>query len=297
MRHLHVDTLLAACLLASSVTANEPKHMPRKLDGRLDKDYPSPRHHCKPFVEECVPKDSKRHAFLTTVRTSEYLPLLHELQCSLHKHEPTAHLIVAAVAGDLPAEAVHEIKRRAEYMELEDIGYKNDLQPRFGKNWIKLRAWGLEQYDALIMLDADAVVTGSLSHLFNLPTDFAITDYQGPHWKFNSGGFVFLRPCKAVLDHMLDLLDTDPELRFADSLAEQSFLNWYFKYTAVKLPMSYNANFEWLVKTGGKTAGGDEALFVHFADEKPFEVGKDSQEAKLLCTHRKASAGASKSGS
>ena len=71
MRHLHVDTLLAACLLASSVMAKEAKTMPKKLDGRLDIDYPSPRHHCKPFVEECGPKDSKRHAFLTTVRTSE----------------------------------------------------------------------------------------------------------------------------------------------------------------------------------------------------------------------------------
>ena len=124
MRQFHVDILLAACLLASSVTAKEVKYMPSKLDGRLDKDYPSPRHHCKPLVEECVPKDSKRHAFLTTVRTSEYLPLLHELQCSLHEHEPTAHLIVAAVAGDLPVEAINKIKKRAEYMEVEDIVYK-----------------------------------------------------------------------------------------------------------------------------------------------------------------------------
>ena len=185
-----MDAFLAACPLASSVTAKEVKHMPQKLDGRLDKDYPSPRHHCKPFVDECVPKDSKRPSFLTTVRTSEYLSLLHELQCSRHEHEhePTAHLIVAAVAGDLPIDAIEEIKGRAEYMELEDIVYKNDLQPRFGKNWVKSRAWGLEQYDALIMLDADAAVTGSLSHLFNLPTDFAITEFQGPNWKHNSGG-------------------------------------------------------------------------------------------------------------
>ena len=300
MRHLHVDTLLATCLLAFSGNEDrpdKPKTMPKKLDGRLDMDYPSPRHHCRPFIEEYVPKDSKRHAFLTTVRTSEYLPLLHELQCSLHKHEPTAHLIIAAVAGDLPAEAIDEIKSRAEYMEFEDLAYRNDLQSRFEKNWVKLRAWGLEQYEALIMLDVDAVVTGSLSHLFNLPTDFAITDYQGPNWKWNSGGFVFLRPCKAVLDHMLHLLDTDPELRFTSCLAEQLFLEWYFKFSAFKLPMSYNANFEWLMKTGEKTASGDEALFVHFADKKPFNVGEDSQEAKFLCTHRKANAGASKSGS
>ena len=297
MRQFHVNAFFAASLLASSVTAKEVKHMPNKIDGRLDKDYPSPRHHCKPFVDECVPKDSKRHAFLTTVRTSEYLPLLHELQCSLHEHEPTAHLIVAAVAGDLPVEAIDEIKSRAEYMEFEDVVYKNELHPRFGKNWVKLRAWGLEQYDSLIMLDADAVVTGSLSHLFNLPTDFAITEFQGPNWKHNSGGLVFLRPCNAVLEHMLHLLDTNPEMRFTEGLAEQSFLNWYFRYTAVKLPMSYNANFEWLLKTGEKTAGGDEPLFVHFVDEKPFKIGKDSPEAKFLCTHRKANAGASKSGS
>ena len=202
------------------------------------------------------------------------------------------------MAGDLPAEAINDIKSRAEYMEFEDMGYKTTLRPRFEKNWVKLRAWGLEQYDALIMMDVDAVVTGSLSHLFTLPTDFAITQWQGPDLWRNSGGFVFLRPCKAVLAHMLHLLDTDPGLRFTDTFAEQSFLEWYFKHTAHKLPMSSNANFEWLMKTGQKTAGGDEPLFVHFAEEievKPFNVSKDSQQAKFLCTRRKAIAGASKS--
>ena len=32
------------------------------------------------------------------------------------------------------------------------------LAPRFGLNWIKLRAWELDEWDALLILDADMTV-------------------------------------------------------------------------------------------------------------------------------------------
>ena len=61
----------------------------------------------------------------------------------------------------------------------------NEHNPRFGLNWAKLRAWQWEDWDALIMLDADMVVLGDLTHLFALPTDFAWAPLQGHsgwHW-------------------------------------------------------------------------------------------------------------------
>ena len=45
---------------------------------------------------------------------------------------------------------------------------------RYALNWVKLRAWELEDWDALLMLDADTSVVSDVRSLFALPTDFAV---------------------------------------------------------------------------------------------------------------------------
>ena len=44
---------------------------------------------------------------------------------------------------------------------------------RYTLNWLKLRAWELQEWDAIVLLDADVTVLGDLTHIFSLPTDFA----------------------------------------------------------------------------------------------------------------------------
>ena len=46
-------------------------------------------------------------------------------------------------------------------------------RPATGANWLKLRAFGLTQYDAVVLVDSNAYISGDISPLFNLPTDFA----------------------------------------------------------------------------------------------------------------------------
>ncbi len=46
-------------------------------------------------------------------------------------------------------------------------------RPAAAANWLKLRAFGLTQYDAVLLVDSNAYITGDISPLFNLPTDFA----------------------------------------------------------------------------------------------------------------------------
>jgi hypothetical protein len=170
----------------------------------------------------------------------------------------------------------------------------NDLQPRFSKNWVKLRAWQWEDYDALIMLDSDMVVLGDITHLFQLPTDFAWAPMQGHSgWTHNRGGFVMLRPCRQTFDSMMQLMLADEELLYKHGRAEQSFLSWFFRYTAFELSMKYNFNFDFLVN--GRTSGGEEPLIIHFADKKPFHAQPEDPEWPYLCwqaTHN-ASVGAS----
>lgn len=46
-------------------------------------------------------------------------------------------------------------------------------RPAAGANWLKLRAFGLTQYDAVLLVDSNAYISGDIAPLFNLPTDFA----------------------------------------------------------------------------------------------------------------------------
>ena len=51
-----------------------------------------------------------------------------------------------------PLPAAQEIKSKAEWRPVEDIKLANKLNPRFGLNWVKLRAWEQSDLDAIIMV-------------------------------------------------------------------------------------------------------------------------------------------------
>lgn len=249
--------------------------------GRYDPDTPAPR--CC-IGTDCLAIDGGRYAFVTSVRTPDYLVGLRELHCSLQRSNPNVSLIVMGVDGDLAEQHIKDIQQIAEYRLVSDIKQENQRNARFGLNWVKLRVWEWTEFDAVIMLDADTVVLGDLTHLFSLPTDFAWAPYQGHSgWKFNRGGFVFLRPCQALFDSMHALIQSDSNLRFVKGHAEQSFLGWYFRYTAWELPMSYNLNFRFLV--WGETPGGEAPRVMHFANKetKPFATRPGDAEWPYLC--------------
>ena len=88
--------------------------------------------------------------------------------------------------------------------QVEDIDIPN--WGRYHLNWVKLRVWEWEEYDALILLDLDAVVRGDLAHLFSLPTNFAWASQNGHSgFTYNRGGVIMMRPCR-VRPHALHVL-------------------------------------------------------------------------------------------
>jgi hypothetical protein len=132
--------------------------------------------------------------------------LLKELHCSLQEHHAHIPFIVIAVAGDLSPGDIEEIQTFAEYREVDDLFFPNYDSARYALNWMKLRVWGMDEYDGVLLIDSDITVHQDLTHLFDLPTDFAWAADQGANWTWNAGGFIFLRPCKPVLDHMVQLV-------------------------------------------------------------------------------------------
>ncbi len=165
-------------------------------------------------------------------------------------------LFMTACAVDCPSTCAAQAASLGELRMVDDIRVPNS-RGRYFLNWVKLRAWEWTEYDALLLLDADTLVRGDLTHLFALPAEFAWAGANGRGgYDWNRGGVLLLRPCAATFAAMMYVAHTHERLQFRDALAEQDFLAWFFRYTLLALPLRYNLNFRFLDAATGLGPGG-----------------------------------------
>ncbi|GAA3549781.1 glycosyltransferase [Microlunatus spumicola] len=185
----------------------------------------------------------------------------------------------------------------------------NYANARFAEVWTKLGVWRLTEFERLVVLDADMLVTRNMDELFDLALDddeiaachacrcnpnriasypdswtpggCAYTYLAGagpepevevPDPYFN-GGILVIRPDLAIFDALLGELAAVEDLsRYV--FAEQDFLNEHFRDRWVALPYVYNA-----LKTlpFQHPALWDPAAVknIHFIIDKPWESPLD----------------------
>jgi hypothetical protein len=257
--------------------------------GRHDEEFPSPR--CC-VDEECLKNDNGNYAVLTTLRTDTYLPLVQHLACSLKNSNPNQKLLVATVKGDLSDAVISTLSSisNIKIYYWDEFRVENKLRERFALNWVKLRAWQMTEYDAILMLDGDTLVEKNLDSLWKLPAHFAAAHDQDKSVdRYNSlgrmqGGVVLLRPCQKVAEHMMHLVKTNETLQFSATHAEQSFFDWYFRYDRWMLPSKYNAIAPLLQNKGEKTYAGTAPAIVHYARAKPFSLTPNENHEQIIAT-------------
>jgi glycogenin len=151
---------------------------------------------------------------------------------------------------------------------------KEQLFPRFDKVFTKLRAWELDGFDKVVLLDADMVVLQNLDDLFERPELAAAPDFLRPD-HFNSGTMV-LEPSRDKLARMLRQLAESPTYDGGD----QGFLNTFFGdwYTGPgdrRLPTWYNLpNFIYQFMQAHpslKAESAREAKIIHYLVQKPWQ--------------------------
>jgi len=270
-RTLYQDDIDNAAAAAAATVENESN-----LEDGNAKAYETTAMNNSNNIQQSAPKV----AVVTYLRDDNYLPLFQQLTCTLKASNPNIDLALMYVPGDLGDNVMNELKlHNTTLLPVPPVTeYTNYYEPRYARNWLKLRAWSLIQYDAVLLVDSDVAIVGDISPLFTLPTSFAAAPDQS-RWlnrfktrleKFN-GGVLLLRPCPAVEQHMLQILEAYPKLRFTFGTAEQDFLTWYFRYVSMTLPLEYNAQASQSL-IGNVTVGGMRPRIIHYTEHtKPWK--------------------------
>ncbi|RFA13901.1 glycosyl transferase [Subtercola boreus] len=180
---------------------------------------------------------------------------------------------------------------------------------RFAEVWTKLAVWGLTEFERVVFLDADMLVTQNMDELFSLDLpDGAIAACHAcrcnpnriasypPDWmpatcfytycrggdhvtepgatdNYLNGGFLVLSPDGAVFAEMLDRLAIIDDLsRYP--FAEQDFLNEFYSGRWRPLPYVYNA-LKTLPHQHPSVWQLSSVKNIHYIIDKPWEKPLD----------------------
>ena len=180
---------------------------------------------------------------------------------------------------------------------------------RFAEVWTKLAVWGLTEFDRVVFLDADMLVTRNMDELFSLDLDDGaiaachacrcnpnrIPSYP-PSWmpgncfythcrgtdhvtepgatdNYLNGGFLVLSPDEAVFADMTEQLGAVDDLsRYP--FAEQDFLNEFYRDRWRPLPYVYNA-LKTLPHQHPSVWDQAEVKNIHYIIDKPWDKPLD----------------------
>lgn len=195
---------------------------------------------------------------------------------------------------------VRELPRAAPDPRLE-AHYAN---ARFVEVWSKLGAWGLTEFDRLVVLDADMLVVAPMDELFDVELPDGgiaachacrcnpnrIASYPAS-WKpencfythcrggdhvsepgvedYFNGGFLVIEPDAAVHEALMARLAVLDDLT-AYQFAEQDFLNEVFEGRWRQMPYVYNA-LKTLPHQHPQLWRRSEVKNIHFIIDKPWE--------------------------
>jgi len=153
-----------------------------------------------------------------------------------------------------------------------------DQGERWGHMATKLRLWQLTQYQRVLYLDADTILTGPVSDVFNTVTTFG-AEAPKYHSHFNAG-VLLLTPSKDIFKELLTLGQQQHSTKFGNVIdcTEQGLLNSYFNGApgreVTKLPIGRaDQKADWL------QAGAPWAVhWITHACPKPWRIADQAED-------------------
>ncbi|WP_034915730.1 glycosyltransferase family 8 protein [Erwinia sp. 9145] len=224
---------------------------------------------------------------------------------------PLVVMVTANIGADIrkPLEEAGCLLKNVEPVSPDSRLQSNYANARFSEVWTKLAAWTLTDYQRIVFLDADMLVTQNMDELFELP--LAEDEIAACHacrcnpnkirsypksWtpencfysycrgrdhtsapdevdNYLNSGFLVLTPDKAVFDDMMHELAALGDLsRYL--FPEQDFLNDYYHQRWRPLPYIYNA-LKTLPHQHPALWDDSAVKNIHFILDKPWDKPLD----------------------
>ncbi len=221
-----------------------------------------------------------KKAYATTLCNGEaYLPGVEALGGSLRASGTSAPLVLMVTPEIRPVTRDRLATQGWTVREIEPLENPNpatqQMLPRFGAAYTKLRAWELTDFDKVVLLDADTIVLQNVDDLFERPEIAAAPDFFMPD-RFSSGVMV-LEPSAATFDRMMDALAATSSYDGGDQgFLNIFFPNWYAMSVEHRLPAGYNmAHFIYQFMHGHQAAFdalSPEVKILHYLVQKPWQA-------------------------
>jgi lipopolysaccharide biosynthesis glycosyltransferase len=249
-------------------------------------------------------------AWATLLTQPDYLVGVQVLHASLRRTGTPHPLVVMVTPGvdDDTRRTLTEdgcLVRDVPRLRPDDHLEAHYANARFVEVWAKLASWSLEEFERLVVLDADMLVVAGMDDLFSLdlperglaachacrcnpnriagypaswtPANCFYTHCRGVQHteqpdlvdSYFNGGFLVVEPDRAVFEELLARLGGLTDLtRY--QFAEQDFLNEFFAGRWRPLPYVYNA-LKTLPHQHPALWNADEVKNIHYIIDKPWQ--------------------------
>lgn len=178
------------------------------------------------------------------------------------KKVKTKYDTVIMVTNDVPEQQIHALKKiytrviPIEYINIDKKLIKNYEESRFKDVFTKLQCLKLTEYEKIIMIDIDILVTKNMDHLFELnPPAAAIRSKMIPHGKVIpkelfiknnqliggiNAGVMLLKPEVAEYEAILKDITTEQDRFIQFKNPEQDYLSLRYAGKWTNLDFKYN---------------------------------------------------------
>jgi alpha-N-acetylglucosamine transferase len=221
-----------------------------------------------------------KHAYVTLLCNGEgYLPGVEALGSSLEASGTLVPKVLLVTPEIRPITRARLTDQGWAIREIEPIVNPNpttqQMLPRFGAAYTKLRAWQLVEFDKVVVLDADTIVLQNVDDLFARPEIAAAPDFFLPD-RFSSGVMV-IEPRESTFERMVLALSGAESYDGGDQgFLNQFFENWYGMPVAHRLPVGYNmAHFIYQFMRAHPSTWDKlqhEIRIVHYLVQKPWRA-------------------------
>lgn len=236
-----------------------------------------------------------RRAFITLVSNADYCLGATALAKSILRSNPGVPIVVMATSDEIPLDSLASLgcdvrivsrlhlsedfkKRHSRDQQHQVAPFTKGNKPSFHDpldNFCKLRLWEFEEFDAVVFVDADAIVVKDISKLFDYPEFSAapnLYETLADMHRLNSGVFV-AKPRRQTFESMCEVLE-EPNRFWRRT--DQTFLEHYFPDWH-GLPYTFNA-LQYIFFNLPELWRWDAIRVVHYQYEKPWEKAHPKYE-------------------